>query len=167
VIPGRPKRLRAFPYVGAYRYFLTLCTFRRTRVFVTNDRVALVLEQIQRAAATHEFAILAYCFMPDHLHFLVEGQSEASGLKEFARLAKQYSGYHYRRRYGSPLWQSNLYEHVARDDERTDAMVRYIVENPVRAQLVQRVQDYPFVGSCVVGRAELLASLGDPDHGPT
>jgi putative transposase len=129
--------------------------------------VALVLEQIQRAATEHEFAILAYCFMPDHLHLLVEGQSESSGLRTFARLAKQYSGYYYRRRYGSPLWQSNLYEHVARDDERTDAIVRYIVENPVRAQLVQRVQDYPFMGSCVVGRGELLASLADPNYRPT
>ena len=167
MIPGRPKRLRGFPYIGAYRYFLTLCTFRRTHVFVTTDRVELVLEQIQRAAAAHRFAILAYCFMPDHLHLLVEGESESSGLKEFARLAKQYSGYHHRRRYGSPLWQSNLYEHVARSDERTDAIVRYIIENPVRARLVQRVRDYPFVGSCVVGRAELLGSLADPDHEPT
>jgi hypothetical protein len=94
----------------------------------------------------------------------VEGKPESSGLKGFARLAKQYSGYYYRRKYGSPLWQSNLYEHVARNDERTDAIVRYIIENHVRAQLVLRVQDYPFVGSCVVDRADLLASLADPDH---
>jgi Zn-dependent oligopeptidase len=34
--------------------------------------VELVLSQISRAANEREFAVIAYCFMPDHLHLFVE-----------------------------------------------------------------------------------------------
>jgi hypothetical protein len=38
-------------------------------------------------------------------------------------------------------------------------IVRYIVENPLRAKLVVRLDDYPFIGSCTMTRNELLRSL--------
>jgi hypothetical protein len=36
---------------------------------------------------------------------------------------------------------------------------RYIVENPVRAGLVARVEDYPFLGSTVYSIAEILEAV--------
>ena len=35
--------------------------------------VESALAEIARAAVDHQFAVTAYCFMPDHLHLLVEG----------------------------------------------------------------------------------------------
>jgi putative transposase len=80
-------------------------------------------------------------------------------LKSFVKLAKQYSASYFRRRLGATLWQRYLHEHIVRDDEETATIVAYIVENPIRAKLVQRIQDYPFVGSCTVTREELFASV--------
>ena len=37
-----------------------------------DGRVALAMRQILRAAGEEQFAIVAYGFMPDHLHLLVE-----------------------------------------------------------------------------------------------
>ncbi len=159
---GRPERLRAFTYLGAHRYFLTFCTINRAPLFVHADAVAIALEQIERAAGEERFAVLAYCFMPDHLHLLAEGLCESSHLKAFVKRAKQYSGYYYSQRYRARLWQRYVYEHVVRDDETVDDVVRYIVENPVRAGLVERVADYRFVGSLVTARDGLFASLRDP-----
>jgi len=48
-----------------------------------------MLEQISQAAAAHQFEILAYCFMADHLHLLVEARSSDSDLISFANLVKQ------------------------------------------------------------------------------
>ena len=75
VRPRQPQHLRVFDYIGFHAYFLTFCTFERSPVFITADAVALVLEQISRAARDCSFAVLAYCFMPDHVHLLVEGRS--------------------------------------------------------------------------------------------
>jgi hypothetical protein len=42
------------------------------------------------------------------------------------------------------LWQKSYYDHVVRDDEALSAVVRYIIENPARARLVESPEDYPY-----------------------
>jgi putative transposase len=87
----QPGHLRAFDYLGLYRHFLTFCTDYRQAFFKNADTVALVQSQISRAAVGEQFALLAYCFMPDHLHLLVEGLAETSDCRRFIKSAKQYS----------------------------------------------------------------------------
>ena len=155
----KSTHLKTFDYVGFYRYFLTFCTDDRRPYFVDRQHVDVVLEQILRAAADTDFAIIAYCFMPDHVHLLIEACSEASDCLRFIKRAKQFSGYHFRQRFGRPLWQRYGYEHVLRDDEETLGIARYILENPVRARLVARVEDYPFLGSAIYPIADILEAV--------
>jgi putative transposase len=109
--------------------------------------VELVLTQIRRAACDEQFLIPAYCFMPDHLHLLIEAHADQSDGLKFISKAKQLSGFHYKQRYRRPLWQRYAYEHVLRDEEKTRVVARYIFENPVRAGLVRSPQEYQFIGS--------------------
>lgn len=44
---------------------------------------------------------------------------------------------------GMPIWQSGYYDHALRKDEDIQTIVRYIVANPIRAGLVNKVGDYP------------------------
>jgi putative transposase len=95
--------------------------------------------------------------MPDHLHLLVEALSDASDLIAFVHAMKQRTAYEYRRRLqGGPLWQKGYFEHVVRDDESTKTQARYILENPVRAGLMTEPLEYPFSGSLVFTREELV-----------
>lgn len=153
-----PKRtrLKTFDYLGAHRYFLTFCTADRHHVFEDAGFVELVLMQFLRAAASLGFSIVAYCFMPDHVHLLVEGLSPDSDLRRFAKDAKQYSGFEYKQKKAKALWQPSYYENVLREDDDAWSVARYIIENPLRARLVERVDEYPFLGSAVVEKAELL-----------
>lgn len=96
---ARPERLRGFSHVGIQRYFLTFCTHNRARHFTDAEAVSLVVAHIRRAADEQQFAIPVYCFMPDHLHLLVEGLSESSDLRAFSKMAKQYGGYYYAQRF--------------------------------------------------------------------
>ena len=152
----RPERLASFSYVGTHRYSLTFCTDRREPVFILEARVELVREQILRASREERFAVIAYCFMPDHVHLLVHGQTEDADLRRFVSLAKQRSGYCYAQKLGARLWQRYGYERVLRESEPTSGVARYILENPVRARLVERVEDYPFLGSFEYTRHELI-----------
>jgi putative transposase len=160
VRPRRPEHLRTFDYVGFHAYFLTFCTYGRSHVFTSNAVVDLVLAQISRASRESSVAVIAYCFMPDHVHLLVEGRSEASDCKEFIRRAKQYSGFYYSQQYGAKLWQRYSFEHVLRDNEKSETAARYILNNPVRAGLVARVEDYPYLGSLALPLPALVDWIG-------
>ena len=159
---GNPGHLKSFDYLGPHRYFLTFCVDQRLPTFTTWDRVDLVMRQFLRAAADEDMDISAYCFMPDHTHVLVEGRTERSDCRAFIKGAKQLSGYHYKQAFGRRLWQRYGYERVLRDDEGTLSVARYIVENPMRAGLVERVQEYPFLGSTYGMEAVLEAAQMRP-----
>lgn len=156
VRPRHPVHLKAFDYIGPHRYSLTFCTDSRRPHFVSADAVGLVWSHILRTANDQSFAIVAYCFMPDHLHLLVEGQSAAADLRQFITLAKQSSGFYFSREFHVRLWQRYGFERVLRREETTAIVARYILENPVRAGLVRRVDEYPFVGSSVYSLREVM-----------
>ena len=156
---GNPGHLRVLDYRGLHRYSLTFCTNNRSRLFTSTDVITLVLAQISRAASENQFAITAYCFMPDRLHLLVEGRSDGSDCKQFVARAKQYSGFHYSKVSYHVLWQRYGFEHVLRDEELSIVVARYILENPIRAGLVERVEAYPFAGSLEYAIEDLLTGL--------
>ncbi len=152
---GVPSRLPTFSYVGIHRYSLTFCVHHRRQVFVDAALVNAMLEQISRAARDYRFAVLAYCFMPDHLHLLVEAEVDDADLVKFARVAKQRTGYAYRRVSTDSLWQKGYFEHVLRDDEAMPDAAKYILANPVRGGLCKEPADYPFEGSLVWSKEQL------------
>ena len=157
VLTRHPEHLKGFDYTGAYRYFLTFCTFQRRTLFLTREHVDLVLTQFRRTADDEGFAIPAYGFMPDHVHLLIEGLSNESDCRRFIARAKQLSGFHYKKAFGEPLWQRYGFERTLRAEEHSMRVARYILENPVRAGLVSRVQVYAFLGSDRGPRAVLDA----------
>jgi putative transposase len=88
---------------------------------------------------------MAACFMPDHLHLLVEGTAGSANLREFVRRAKQLSAYHAIRRCHVEVWGRGYYDRILRHDEDLRRYLRYIRDNPVRAGLVQDAADYPYL----------------------
>ncbi len=159
----RPARLKHLSYTGVQRYSLTFCTDWKRKWFENAEAVQLVLSQFLRVAANEGFAILAYCFMPDHVHLLIEGLRDDSDAKKFIIKSKQCSAHAYAEAFGRRLWQPFGYEHVLRDDEKVQVVAKYILENPVRAGLAKTVLEYPFVGSQVYDLKELLATMPERD----
>jgi putative transposase len=157
----QPGHLKAFDYLGLYRYFLTFCTDYRRPWFQQADVVSLVLSQISRAAVEQGFALLAYCFMPDHLHLLVEGLADRSDCRRFIKSAKQYSGYYFEKQFRQKLWQRYGFERMLRDDEATLVVARYLLNNPVRAGLAADAREFPYVGSERYTIEEILEAIGE------
>jgi REP element-mobilizing transposase RayT len=79
---------------------------------------------------------LCYVIMQDHLHWLMVLQEGELG--EVIRLLKGRTAH----AIGEAIWQANYYDHAVRDDEDMRRMARYIVANPLRAGLVERIEDY-------------------------
>lgn len=138
-------RLRDFPYTGAFAYHLTFVTRTRLPIFKTNEVIESCLDALTIACQSYLFDVLAFCFMPDHLHLLLAGR-DGSSLQDFVRYFKQVSGYRFKRKHGSALWQISYYDHVVRRDEDVKQIAAYIWDNPVRAGLVESRLKYAFSG---------------------
>jgi putative transposase len=158
-IMSRPKRLTGHSYTGVSLYFLTFCVRQRRHVFRSEQTFSETLTQIRQAASDERFALLAYCFMPDHAHLLVEGVAEDSNLRRFVTVAKRRSGAVYARVANSPLWQEGYYERVLRPGENPRSIARYILASPLRAGLVNSLLEYPFMGSDVWSVREMVESI--------
>ena len=155
----KPEHLKKFDYLGRHQYFLTFCTVGRKQFFVKADAVDTVRTQIERAAGEESVALTAYCYMPDHVHFLAEGKADDSDCLRFVARAKQFSGFHYHAKFGHRLWQRYSYEHTLRSEESAISVARYILENPVRGGLVARIEDYPFSGSTEYTLEQILEAV--------
>ncbi|MBW2678627.1 MAG: transposase, partial [Deltaproteobacteria bacterium] len=124
-------RLKRFSYKGRHQYFITICTLNKHSTFSNEDPVMCCLKILKEKSQVMNFKVWAYCFMPDHLHLLLEGKSEDADLKGFISSFKQASGYHYRLNVAqgfSPvdmpkLWQPSFYDHVLRENEDLPAVV--------------------------------------------
>ncbi len=158
--PGmsRPPRLPILQYIGPFRCFLTLCSHRRVAVFRSAESVSRTLMEFLRVAEHERFAVLAYCFMPDHLHLLVEGRSSDSDLRLFVSAAKLRSERMHASVHGTRLWQEGYHQRVLRRAQDSRAIARYILEYPVRAGMVRTPLKYPYLGSAVWSVRELLDS---------
>jgi putative transposase len=92
---------------------------------VNDDKVNATLSCLEDARAKHDATIHAYCFMPDHLHLLIQ-IPEAKSLEKFVRLFKQLSGYLLKQTDGLPVWQVSYHDRILRRDETLHDVAAYI-----------------------------------------
>ena len=119
-------------------------TIGKHPAFADPVTVAAVRAQLLHAVETHRFAVLAYCFMPDHVHVLLDARDENAALRDLVKRWKQASGYWYMRRCGRTLWQSGYFERILRREDTTEGVANYILANPVRAGLAKELGEYPY-----------------------
>jgi putative transposase len=155
VSPNRPRRIRGFTYTGKFRYFVTCVVQLRRPVFRNEAAGREVIAQLLQSAMTFQFAVLAYCVMPDHVHALVEGTSDSSDFRAFMHSWKQQTAFQWKQRHGSRLWREGYHERVLRSDESAQAVASYVLQNPVRAGLVTVSSEYSLSGPHAAGPAGL------------
>ncbi len=123
-------------------YLITCVTEKRNTVFSEWNcgrlLVKVLVKENQRAET------LAYVVMPDHLHWLVQ-LKEGAKLGQVMRTVKCVSSWRINRELnrGGRLWQSGYHDRALRKEEDVVSMARYVVANPLRAGLVERIGDYP------------------------
>jgi putative transposase len=101
------------------------------------------------ASMRHEYRcwVGAYCLMPDHLHFVAGPQVDgASALTFLARFMGKSTNASWSVGRSGKLWQKRGHDHILRLAERLEDVYAYILENPVRAGLVEEPDDWPWSG---------------------
>jgi putative transposase len=159
MIRRRPPRLADDLYLGTHRIFITMCTFERRAYFRDDQLTDSVRWQLVQSASVHGIEILAYCFMPDHLHALIAGGAIGSDAKDYLTAFRQRSGYLHRRTHRNRLWQPGYFDRHLRSVDATLDVVSYIVCNPVRARISATAEQYRWSGSSVYSLRDIVRDV--------
>lgn len=142
-----PLHLKSFDYKGrSFVYFITICTAGKQPHFLSGAVARLVEDELKYRKAAKEIKLFCYCIMPDHLHLLLSLTEEyGKSLQNWVAAFKRHTSKAAYELCGiKPLWQKNFYEHVIRKKESLLETAEYILNNPVRKEIVQEWSAYPF-----------------------
>ena len=138
------RRLRIGRYSEDGRlYLLTCVVLEREPIFRDLTLARSVIQQLRLVHQEGRAKSLAWVVMPDHLHWLVELNSEC--LDALMRNLKSRSALQInrlRQRQGR-VWQRGFHDRALRKEDDVRKVARYIIANPLRAGLVEDVGDYP------------------------
>ncbi|POA47527.1 MULTISPECIES: transposase [unclassified Pseudomonas] len=129
-------------------YLITTVVHSRQRIFSDWKLGRLLVAELRRAHDQGLVDSIAWVVMPDHLHWLLQLKDTSLGkvvgaVKSRCTLKiNQVTG-----RQG-PLWQTGYHDRAIRDGEDLRPYARYIIANPLRAGLVEKIGDYPLWDAC-------------------
>ena len=138
------NRLRIGRYAEVGRiYLLTTTTHHRFPVFRDFILGRMVVNQFRCAQNLGYASSLAWVVMPDHFHWLIELQQ--GSLSELMQRTKSLSAKAVKQATGrtTDLWHRGFHDRALRREEDLVKVARYVVANPMRAGLVEKLGDYP------------------------
>ncbi len=141
---NRP-RLKGFAYDGGHAYHIVFNTAEHRPVLVGALAESVIRSLIEAAAAT-SFEVVVFTVMPDHVHVLIQSRDEAANPVKFVQRCKQRPGHAYRRDTGHHLWLPSFYDRVVRRGDDAREIALYILDNPVRAGLMNSGEAWPYSG---------------------
>ncbi|MCK1791434.1 REP-associated tyrosine transposase [Pseudomonas violetae] len=129
-------------------YLITVVVHERRPLFKDWRLGRLLVTEFRRLHEEQRVNSLAWVIMPDHFHWLV--QLEAHPLARLMQVTKSRSTLSINRalnRQGA-FWQSGYHDRALRNDQDLRPFARYIIANPLRAGLVEKIGDYPLWDAC-------------------
>ena len=115
--------------------FITQVVKDRHLIFQNQENVKLLRETLHIVQEKHNFKMLAYVFLPDHFHLLIQpkGNSNFSQIMHslkfrFTRAYKQKMGLSEHLNF----WQKRFWDHIIRDENDLENHIHYIHYNPIK-----------------------------------
>ncbi|MGH8104731.1 MAG: REP-associated tyrosine transposase [Arenimonas sp.] len=138
-------------------YLITVCCNNKEKLFLDENAARVLSSTLHRVLQNQNSKILAWVVMPDHMHLALQlGEHETLG-KTMNRI-NSCSAIAINKviKRHSPVWQGAYHDHALRDDEQLFAAIKYLISNPIRAGLVERLGDYPYWNIGIAEPSEAL-----------
>jgi REP element-mobilizing transposase RayT len=143
---GRSRAVRwdGYDYRSDAVIHVTICADRGAP-FTDAGIAQMVSNSVVRSCELRSYRLFGSCLMPDHLHVLLSPDRSGIALARWLDSFKSFTGHEYVKQGGQPpLWQRSAYDHVCRDGETAETVMRYIADNPVRTGLVAEWHEWPW-----------------------
>lgn len=143
-------------YFGRFDAWLDRCTEESPR-WLADENIAQIVADELHALDGVRYRLIAYCLMSNHGHLVIDTEEHhikpnhtgvtapyplTDTLKRlkgrtarFCNLALGQNG---------PFWHHESYDHVVRDQKEYERIIGYTLNNPVKAGLVEKWDDWKF-----------------------
>ena len=137
-----PRQARKKSQTGIYHIMLR--GINGQQIFADSEDYEKFLEILKDCKAISEFEIFAYCLMGNHIHLLLKEVKEPID-QIMKRIATRFV-YWYNIKYQrvGHLFQDRFKSEPVENDEYFLTVIRYINQNPVKAGICKKPQDYTF-----------------------
>lgn len=172
ILPWSPHRKGHCPkisrereaYAIAYkRYFLKIDDFLDSASFgphyLKNEAISSLVREKLKEFDEQYYWLVAYSVMSNHVHALLDTYCQLKRLppdskitkdnyvpyEKFMQLIKGNSSFNCNKILGrqGTFWQHESYDHLVRTENEFNNIIKYILNNPVKAGLAKNWEDYP------------------------
>ena len=143
-------------YFGHFDSWLDRCVEESPR-WLAEEKVAQIVADELHALDGERYRLIAYCLMSNHGHVVIDtvehsfkpahiGVTAPYPLTDTLKLLKGRTARRCNQALGrdGKFWHHESYDHVIRDQGEYERIVWYVMNNPVKAGLVENWEDWKF-----------------------
>ena len=146
---------------NSYPYFLTCTIIEWLPVFTRKPYFEIIIDSLKYCREQKGLMVFAYVILDNHLHLVANGERLDSTIKEFKSYTAQgiikmaaeegkdwllnqfkYFKAKHKKESQHQVWQEGFHPQLVISEEMLRQKVEYIHDNPVKAGLVERAEDW-------------------------
>ena len=130
-------------------HYVTQRGNRRMQTFFRDEDYEAYLSLLEHWCGEFGVRIWAYCLMPNHVHLILVPSTVEGLAQAVAEVHRRYTRMiNFREGWRGHLWQGRFASFVMSEKHLIGA-VRYVERNPVKAELVERAEDWLWSSAAV------------------
>lgn len=142
-------------------YHIMLRGINRQIIFEDDEDCEKYLQCLKECKAVSGFALYAYCLMGNHIHLLIKEVKEPLETI-FKRIGARYViWYNWKHKRSGHLFQDRYKSEPINDDRQFIAVLRYIYQNPVKAKICERPEEYRWSSCRFLGLSNPLIDTSE------
>jgi REP element-mobilizing transposase RayT len=139
-----PKRILKFQERG--HYHINNRGLQKKKIFFDREDYKYFLKKMFEYKDKFSIEVIFYCLMPNHFHLVIR-QNTGVGTIQFISMVQLLYAKYFNKKYGrkGQLFEGRYRPKVIKDQKYMMQLIRYLMENPVRAGLVKKPEDWEFL----------------------
>ncbi|MEM7343123.1 MAG: transposase [Chloroflexota bacterium] len=134
---------------GRYDSYLDNAT--QGPMWLKNEKIAELVVDAMHHRDGQMYRLDAFCIMSNHVHMVFAPLKKVNetyySLSRIMYSLKRYTAIEANKilgRSGKSFWQSESFDHVVRDQDEWHRIINYVLNNPVKAGVVNRWDEWPW-----------------------
>lgn len=132
-------------YKNTFHHLYNRGAFKQ-KIFLEKSDYDYFLRKLSIYKNKHAIKILSYCLMPNHFHLFVNQTTEEQTISKFiSGITNSFTkGINTKYNKTGVLFDGKTKSKLIEDDSYFKWVIKYILENPVKAKIVKRFDEYNF-----------------------